>query len=85
MKLAVVGGGASGLLAAIAAKRRGADVTIYEKLNKVGKKILATGNGRCNYTNMYVSIDRYHGNNVNQIENVFNHFNLDNTLKFLRN
>jgi predicted Rossmann fold flavoprotein len=82
MKIAVIGGGASGLMAAIAAARNGAEVTIYEKLNKVGKKILATGNGRCNYTNMNMSIDRYHGKNIRHAENILNSFNLDRTLKF---
>lgn len=82
MKIAVIGGGASGLMAAIAAARNGAEVTIYEKLNKVGKKILATGNGRCNYTNMNMSIDRYHGKNIRLAENILNSFNLDRTLKF---
>ena len=42
MKIAVIGGGASGLMAAIAAAKNGAQVTIYEKMNKVGKKILAS-------------------------------------------
>ena len=52
-KIAVIGGGASGLVAAIAAARtnRQAQVTIYEKKETAGKKILATGNGRCNLTN----------------------------------
>lgn len=82
MKIAVIGGGASGLMAAIVAARNGAEVTIYEKLNKVGKKILATGNGRCNYTNMNMSIDRYHGKNIKQVENVLNFFDLKKTLNF---
>lgn len=82
MEIAVIGGGASGLLAAIAAARNGAEVTIYEKLNKVGKKILATGNGRCNYTNMNISIDRYHGKNLKPAENVLNFFDLNKTLNF---
>lgn len=82
MKIAVIGGGASGLMAAIAAARNGAEVTIYEKLNKVGKKILATGNGRCNYTNMNMSIDRYHGKNIKAAENVLNFFDLNKTLDF---
>lgn len=82
MKIAVIGGGASGLVAAIAAARKGAEVTIYEKLNKVGKKILATGNGRCNYTNMNMSIDRYHGKNINAVENILNFFDLNKTLNF---
>ena len=50
-KIAIIGGGASGLMAAITAKRRGCDVTIFEKMQRVGKKLLSTGNGRCNITN----------------------------------
>ena len=45
-KVAVIGGGASGMMAAIVAARGGADVTIYEHNNELGKKILATGNGK---------------------------------------
>lgn len=82
MKTAVIGGGASGLMAAIAAARNGSEVTIYEKLNRVGKKILATGNGRCNYTNMNMSIGRYHGKNIKLAENVLNFFDLNKTLNF---
>jgi predicted Rossmann fold flavoprotein len=47
----VIGGGASGILAAIIARRNHANVTILERNIKIGKKILATGNGRCNFTN----------------------------------
>ena len=60
MKVCVIGGGASGLIAAIFAKRQGADVTILEKNSSCGKKLLATGNGRCNYWNHDQSISHYH-------------------------
>ena len=53
--VAVIGGGAGGLCAAIAAARAGARVTILEKANRVGKKLLKTGNGRCNLSNEHVS------------------------------
>ena len=82
MKIAVIGGGASGLMAGIAAARNGAEVTIYEKMNKTGKKILATGNGRCNYTNMYISMDRYHSKNISFAENTMNFFDRDKTISF---
>ncbi len=82
MKTAVIGGGASGLIAAIAAARNGAEVTIYEKLNRVGKKILATGNGRCNYTNLNISLDRYHGKNINLAKASMEFFDLNETLRF---
>ena len=51
-KIAVIGGGASGLMAAITAAKNGADVTVFEKNDRIGKKILQTGNGKCNYTNL---------------------------------
>ena len=61
--IAVIGGGASGLAAAIEAKTAlpKAKVVILEKLDRVGKKILATGNGRCNLSNMNLTADHYHG------------------------
>ena len=50
----VIGGGASGLAAAIAAGREGASVLVIERMDKTGKKILATGNGKCNLTNQAI-------------------------------
>lgn len=65
-RLAVIGGGASGLCAAIEAKYsdNSIDVTIFERLPKVGKKILATGNGRCNFTNENLSPSHFYGNTL---------------------
>jgi len=51
MKTLIIGGGAAGLCAAIAAARKGEKVTVLERMDRVGKKILATGNGRCNLLN----------------------------------
>ena len=51
VNIIVIGGGASGMVAAITAARRGASVTILERMSTCGKKILVTGNGRCNYYN----------------------------------
>ncbi len=50
MKVAVIGGGPAGMLAAISAAKSGDDVTLFEKNNILGKKILITGKGRCNIT-----------------------------------
>lgn len=61
--IAIIGGGASGMMAAIIAAREGADVTIYEHNNSVGKKILASGNGRCNIINTTASVADYAGKN----------------------
>lgn len=63
-KVAVVGGGAAGMTAAIHAARQGAQVTIYERNDRVGKKILSTGNGKCNFSNEKMSPDCYYGGGV---------------------
>lgn len=57
----IVGAGASGLTAAVCAARLGARVTVLEKNDRIGKKLIATGNGRCNLTNINLTYDRYHG------------------------
>jgi len=62
-KIAIIGGGASGMIAAIVAAREGVEVTIYEHNNSVGKKILASGNGRCNIINTTVLFTDYAGTN----------------------
>ena len=56
MKIAIIGGGAAGYTAAIAAAERGLSVTIYERCDKAAKKILATGNGRCNMSNINADV-----------------------------
>ena len=62
MDIAIIGGGASGLAAALAARESLENtVTVYERQNRVGRKLLATGNGRCNLTNRNASPDDYHG------------------------
>ena len=57
-RVIVVGGGAAGMMAAIAAAEQGAAVTLYEKNEKLGKKLYITGKGRCNLTNAGDAGDR---------------------------
>ena len=60
--VAVVGGGASGMMAALtAAKVPGRRVHLIERQQRVGRKLLATGNGRCNLTNENCAPNHYHG------------------------
>ena len=59
MKIGIVGAGASGLIAAITAAGQGADVTLIEKKDRICKKLLATGNGKCNFTNKFISSSDY--------------------------
>lgn len=81
-QIIVIGGGAAGLTAAIAAARNRAQVTILEQLNRVGKKILATGNGRCNLTNIHTGIQYYHGKNPKFIHGAFGQFDVQQTMDF---
>ena len=80
MEIAVIGGGASGLLAAISAKDYDTQVTVYEKEKRVGRKILATGNGRCNLTNINASEKDYHSSDLSFIRGAINRFWVKETL-----
>lgn len=82
MRTAIIGGGASGMAAAIAAKECGADVTIYESQKRLGRKLLSTGNGRCNLTNMNAVQKNYHGNDTSFILPAFKKFWVTETLDF---
>ena len=81
-QIIVVGGGAAGMLAAVSARRLGADVTILEKNPRVGKKILATGNGRCNYTNVNTNVSCYNGNNPKFTHSALSSFTIEDTISF---
>lgn len=82
IRVCIIGGGASGMVAAIAASRSGAEVTILEKNARVGKKILATGNGRCNLTNINLDISRYHGSHPEFVYGPFARFGCEKTMEF---
>ncbi len=59
--VAVIGGGAAGMMAALEAASRGAAVCVFERQNRLGRKLAVTGNGRCNLTNLNASPEAYHG------------------------
>ena len=81
-KIIVIGGGAAGMMAAISAKKAGGDVIILERNDRVGKKLLATGNGRCNYTNINLSINNYHGKNHKFAYSGLSKFDVNQTINF---
>ena len=71
MDIVIIGGGASGLVAAItASKNKNNNVTLIEKNQTLGKKILATGNGKCNYYNSDQNIKHYNSTNNDIIEKI---------------
>ena len=70
-RIVVAGGGASGLAAAIFAAENGARVTILEHKDRVGKKILMTGNGRCNLTNMSDVHGKYYSSDTKSLDRIY--------------
>jgi len=81
IQVAVIGGGAAGLVAALAARYHGAEVTVLERLDRVGKKILATGNGRCNLSNIDLDIAHYHGSNPKFAFGALSRFDFQQTME----
>jgi len=81
-RVLVVGGGAAGMLAAIIARRQGVEVTILERNPRIGKKILATGNGRCNFTNINTDVSYYNGKNSKFVYSALSQFDVFRTIDF---
>ena len=78
----VIGGGAAGLMAAITAARKKQSVLVIEKNKILGRKILVTGNGRCNLTNINLTPDKYYGENTKCLHNIFSRFSSRDTITF---
>lgn len=86
MKVCVIGGGPAGMMSAIHAKELGHDVTIYEKMNMLGKKLLITGKGRCNITSS-LPIEEFIQNtpgNGQFLYSVFKKFTNEDIVNFLK-
>ena len=82
MKIAIIGGGAAGMVAAITAAKEGCEVTIIEKSDRIGKKILATGNGKCNLTNTDFDVDKYYCEDKEKLSRIFRVFSSWDTITF---
>ncbi len=80
-RVAIIGGGCSGLFLASLLNKEKLDVFIYEKNNKLGKKILASGNGKCNFTNVKQLENKYNNQFANE---VIKRFTVDTTLSFFK-
>lgn len=81
-KIIILGAGASGLMAAIICARQNNKVVVIEKNNKAGRKILATGNGKCNYTNRVQNEKYYRSSNKGFPNKVFSEFDVNRTIHF---
>ena len=85
MKVLVIGGGASGMMAALtAAEDPNNRVTLLERQNRVGRKLLATGNGRCNLSNIHADPTHYYGQDPTFVRRALDSFSVEDTLRFFR-
>jgi predicted Rossmann fold flavoprotein len=80
-RIVVIGGGVAGMTAAICAARRGATVHIIEREERLGRKILLTGNGKCNLGNISKITDQY---NTDFVKKIFSKYGMDVILTFLK-
>ena len=78
----IIGGGASGMMAALTAAENGRSVLLLERQSRVGRKLLATGNGRCNLTNYNTSPARYHGEDGGFCAYALRAFDVGSTLQY---
>lgn len=82
-RVLVIGAGASGMTAAVVAARRGCQVTLIEGNDRIGKKLLATGNGKCNFTNRYLSSECFRSETPDAVWAVLSRFGTEDTIRFL--
>ena len=85
MVVGIIGGGASGMAAALAAaENETVQVVLFERQARVGRKLLATGNGRCNLSNLHAGDRGYHGEDASFAEPALNAFDVQQTLDWFR-
>ncbi len=84
-KIAIIGGGAAGLVAAIATAKQGHSVHLFERNDRVGKKILASGNGRCNISNQNLHVNDYFGEDPSFVTFALGQFDFRTFEKFFFN
>ena len=80
----IIGGGPAGMMAAITAARNGAKVTLLEGNDRLGKKILSTGNGKCNLGNEKIGLEEYYTEDPNFLEKCLDQFGTEETKSFFR-
>ncbi len=80
--IAIIGAGPAGIMAALAASNSSKSVILIDKNDIIGRKILATGNGRCNLTNRFVDACRYHGANPSFVKDTLSEFDQNKTMEY---
>lgn len=83
-RIGIIGGGAAGMMAAITAARQGAEVTILEANSRLGKKLLSTGNGKCNLGNLRMNVSEYYCREPKRLEAFLKQFSTDDVISFFQ-
>ncbi len=85
MEVAIIGGGAAGMMAALtAAEWTDSSVVLLERQSRLGRKLLATGNGRCNLSNLHCAPQHYHGRSPDFVRPALDAFGPEDTLAYFR-
>lgn len=84
IRIGIIGGGAAGMMAAIIAARQGAEVTVLEANSRLGKKLLSTGNGKCNLGNLKLDISEYYCREPERLEVFLKRFGTDDVVSFFQ-
>ena len=80
--IAIVGAGASGIMAALMAEQYNKSVLLIERNDRVGKKLLATGNGKCNFSHQNISKEDYYGTLAEAFDTWFDQYGVQDVLSF---
>ena len=83
MNIAIIGGGASGMIAAVTASKLGAQVSLFEHMPRLGRKLLITGSGKCNISNTDMDISHFHSDDIDIVSHVLECVPASKTLEFL--
>lgn len=81
--IAIIGAGASGIMAAVTAACGGAKILVLEKNSVIGKKILSTGNGRCNFTNSDMSLSHFHSSDLESAREILSSYDNNSVISFM--
>ena len=84
-KIIIIGGGAAGIICSIFASNNNNQVIVLERNNEPLKKLLLTGNGKCNFFNEEFNLSHYCSDNLSLLNNIINNSNKDNILTFFNN
>lgn len=80
--IGIIGAGPAGMMAALTAAKTNNNIILFEANDRVGKKILSTGNGKCNLSNTDMGVHHFYSNSIERLDHFLTEFSVDNTISF---